>query len=684
MMMFLWKKSAVMGLFGVLLLALAACGKREEEQEPRFMAEEARFFYEAGEEANAIAVGEDGTLYTVVSRRGQNEETGKAEGQYVHTICTFDLNGNLLEEKTVAFGNGTVTELAAKGGRLYGVVPYLTEADAVPAVFELSLDTWEILQTILFPEMRSIGDIESVGDVWYCLGYAAEPQEKIYEPCPAAEGYRYRGEELYRISFLTEEEPKQLPVDFPIAMSATQRETLLLYVYDEEQGYGFLEYDPATGEQKELAWRNRGAFFSFSVCDRKNSYLCFLSDGQGKQRLTWFSMEENQEREIAEEISTSMTKPVCEGGFAFYTNALTQKQERIGIAAGQDVPTIRFLTTQFAERPFGCGYEMEVTQLEEEAFALKVLAQDKDYDMCLLSSRDRMSYNIRENAVFYPLNEVEGVAAYLDACFPYLKETATKEDGTVWMLPISVTIPGLIYQEELWKETGLPPLSEQSFAEFLLTAEQLHREQEARVTGSAYLLVESLLMQYGSCYASYDTEEFRSLSEQMKVVYEAGKNWKPNDTISREIKKERRLEFLYLHELYRDSFLGYRNAFFDVTGVRVCGIPKLKAGERNLGTCIFLAVNPSSKNLDAVLDYITAYTAYCLTQKNTLLFADAETYDDTEYMREVYELYADGEIYFEMNSEIYEDCFYQYLEGILSLEEMVAEVERRRKTYLGE
>lgn len=251
--------------------------------------------------------------------------------------------------------------------------------------------------------------------------------------------------------------------------------------------------------------------------------MCFLSDGQGKQRLTCFSMEAKQEREIAGEISTSMKKPVCEGGFAFFTNALTQKQERIGIAARQDAPTIRFLTTQLAERPFGFGYEMEVMQLAEEAFALKVLAQDKDYDMCLLSSRDRMSYNIRENAVFYPLNEVEGVAAYLDACFPYLKEMATREDGTVWMLPISVTISGLIYQEELWKETGLPPLSEQSFAEFLLTADLLHREQGTRVTGSAYLLVESLLMQYSSCYASYDTEEFRCLSERMKVVYEAGK-----------------------------------------------------------------------------------------------------------------------------------------------------------------
>lgn len=671
-------------LLGTLLFFSAACGKQGEEQEDRFSAEESRFLYEAGEEANAIAVGADGTLYTVMSRRAENAETGEAEERYAHTVCTFDLQGNLLEEKTVAFGNGTVTELEAEGNRLYGVVPYLMGSESVPAVFELSLDTWEITRSVSFPQMRTIRDIESAGNTWYCLGRAAKPQEKEFELCVDAEDYRYRGEELYRFSFLEEGEPELLPVAFPIAMSATQSGTLLLYAYDESRGYGFFLYDPVTGEQKEVAWRNHGVNFSFSVCDGRDSYVCFRSDGQGQQVLTYFSMEESRESEIAREISTSMEKPVYAGGFVFFSNALTQKQERIGMAAKRNNPTIRFLTTQFAERPFGCGYNMEVTQLEEDAFALKVLAQDKDYDMCLLSSRDRMSHNIRENAVFYPLNEVEGVSEYLDACFPYLKETATREDGTVWMLPISVTIPGLIYQEEAWEEIGLVPLPEQTFSDFLLTAEQLHREQETRVTGSVYLLVESFLMQYSNSYASYDTEEFRSLSEQVKKIYEAGTAWKYNDSVSRDIKKDGKLEFLYLYELYRDSFLGYREAFSKAQGIGVCGIPKLKENGKNLGTCIFLAVNPSSKNLNAVLDYITAYTQYCLTQKNTLLFAEKEAYDDTPYMQAVYELYANGEIYFELSSEIYEECFYRYLEGEASLEKTVSEIERRRKAYLGE
>lgn len=65
-------------------------------------------------------------------------------------------------------------------------------------------------------------------------------------------------------------------MDFPIALSVTLRETLLLYVYDENHGYGFLEYDPVTEELKEIAWRNQGAFFSVSVCDRKIPICVFF------------------------------------------------------------------------------------------------------------------------------------------------------------------------------------------------------------------------------------------------------------------------------------------------------------------------------------------------------------------------------------------------------------------------
>ena len=48
---------------------------------------------------------------------------------------------------------------------------------------------------------------------------------------------------------------------------------------------------------------------------------------------------------------------------------------------------------------------------------------------------------------FYPLNDIPGIEEYLDRCFPYVREAATKEDGTIWMLPFLVFVDGMLVQE---------------------------------------------------------------------------------------------------------------------------------------------------------------------------------------------------------------------------------------------
>ena len=45
---------------------------------------------------------------------------------------------------------------------------------------------------------------------------------------------------------------------------------------------------------------------------------------------------------------------------------------------------------------------------------------------------------------------------------------------------------------------------------------------------------------------------------------------------------------------------------------------------------------------------------------------------------------ADGAVYFEMDREIYWTLFNSYVKGEIELEKMVAEVERKRKIYMGE
>ena len=103
--------------------------------------------------------------------------------------------------------------------------------------------------------------------------------------------------------------------------------------------------------------------------------------------------------------------------------------------------------------PFGCGYTIEQQFLSDDEMALAMLSQDKNYDIYFVNSAQSISENIKNKGAFYPLNEVEGVQKYLDACFSYIRDAATNSDGDIWMLPISVDIPVIFTTKKHAKNT---------------------------------------------------------------------------------------------------------------------------------------------------------------------------------------------------------------------------------------
>ena len=120
----------------------------------------------------------------------------------------------------------------------------------------------------------------------------------------------------------------------------------------------------------------------------------------------------------------------------------------------------------------------------------------------------------------------------------------------------------------------------------------------------------------------------------------------------------------------------------DIIGVT--NIPKLSEDIGYVGTVYFLAVNPKAKNLDVTLDYISDFCKYMVTQKDTFLLKDESLYTDTPIMKEYYEVYKEGEIVFSMEDELYWDVFWDYLDDEIGLEEMIEEMERKLRIYLGE
>ena len=134
------------------------------------------------------------------------------------------------------------------------------------------------------------------------------------------------------------------------------------------------------------------------------------------------------------------------------------------------------------------------------------------------------------------------------------------------------------------------------------------------------------------------------------------------------------------HEDFSDKSLRLGNS--DIIGVT--NIPRISEEIGNVGVLTFLAVNPQAENLEVTLDYISDFCKYMLTQKDTFLLADESTYTDIPFIKGVYEVYKEGALFFRMDSEVYADAFWDYLEGTMELEEMIEEIERKKEIYLGE
>ena len=128
--------------------------------------------------------------------------------------------------------------------------------------------------------------------------------------------------------------------------------------------------------------------------------------------------------------------------------------------------------------------------------------------------------------------------------------------------------------------------------------------------------------------------------------------------------------------------------YLDLEGVSnyfgVAPIPKIEEDMKNMGTVTFMMVNPNSEKLEDTLRYISDYAKYALTVKDSFILADESTYTDTSFVKDCYELYANGGIFFEMDDEVYIDTFNEYLDGTIELEEMMTQIETQRKGYLGE
>ncbi|MBQ8613292.1 MAG: hypothetical protein IJ416_03665, partial [Ruminiclostridium sp.] len=118
--------------------------------------------------------------------------------------------------------------------------------------------------------------------------------------------------------------------------------------------------------------------------------------------------------------------------------------------------------------------------------------------------------------------------------------------------------------------------------------------------------------------------------------------------------------------------------------MRAAPMPCYENNGKNLVNVIFIAVNPSTDNLSESLDYISALSYYLTSQTDSFMIRDRSMYSDTECADDLYRIFENGIIGYALPDEIYRTDYMSYLAGKISLDEFIAEADRKLSAYKGE
>ena len=492
--------------------------------------------------------------------------------------------------------------------------------------------------------------------------------------------FSYDGTALYKLD-LNDNSISEQDVEFPVNIASTPGGKLLVYAAD-ENGLYFTK-----GINGEHSYVDLGTIWAISAVDEDYNFVFYSNSVLETLNYSSASGGGEYSEIVSNVLSKNNGVKYC-GGFTFYINVINdQKIERVrNSSVIKKNSTIRMISPAFvSEAPFGCGYSIKSDQITADEFALSVLSLDPDYDICLLSSSNEVSGNLRNKGTYYPLNDIKGIDEYLDRCLPYVKETAIAENGEIWMLPIALNIDVIMYNEHSCSELGLDftDLTADKFRENIDKA--YASDRSSGYDAHAYLIDTNFILQLLRGNTTVDTPEFRSAAEMMKEKfnYKAGEECFRLSTgaISYSLEEigANPDNFLFSMRDYSADQLYYSSG----KNMRVCAMPSVTSDNRSVAVCTYLCINPASKHLDSAVDYIEELISYLSENNTSILFAD-ELSDETQSLSDLKAIYENASIEFNVSTEIFRSDLEKYFTGELTLDEFITESDRKLSAYLNE
>ncbi len=665
----------VLVLFLVTVLIFSACSVKTDNVESNSAQFSAYLFYEVEYgDVKAFCGDDKGGLYVVASPFGEP-----------CSLIYFDENGAEISSNELTYS--TVNDMLFYDNRLYiAYSGYKVDYGTGSFVDVFDMETGEGSQCCYFQNLSTVKSIAMIdGEIVAAGTDTKKTGMKCTYLWSGREEVTYQGTAIYMQS------GKEIETSFPMEM-CTLENGLLIYGCDNENGYYFRKYEK--GELSEPVYTEQLGKIKGLAGFGDNSFVTQSVNRSGYETLLAGNADTGSAAEIFTNVFVTGEYPEIKtkGDLCWFINNVSGKIERISLPAYyKGNQTIRMLCSFHSDgTPFTCGYNIETEKYGNEELALKILSQDRDYDICYVNSRAGAAGNIRDKGSFYPLNDTKGVEEYLDKLFPYLKDACITENGEIWCIPVTIDGQVHFYNEENIVKTGfdLQNMTMEQYFDYIgyMKAEGL----SDKACRDSWTFSEMVLLKYIAEYDSFDTPVFSETAQLIKSRFNCMNADGTIDTT----------EFVDLSSKLQQKFLkgDVSGIYSEMHMLRISGrfyylwnenmraapMPYYENGGKNLVNVIFIAVNPSSDNLSASLDYISSLADYIGSQTDTFMLSDKEMYSDTKCADDLYEIFENGIIGYAFPDEIYRTDYMSYLAGEMSLDEFIAEADRKLSAYKGE
>lgn len=602
-------------------------------------------------------------------------------------VRSYNYSGKLID--SFDFGEGVHTNLTYYDNSIYA----FTYGENGNFITAYDLETNMINQHKLEFDISSTLSMTIMNDKIYMV-YWSEHSDEYLESIKYSsdDSYVYMGEKSASID-IHNFEVEEIKIDNVLNLKPYSENEIIYYAYDDIGGYYFTIYNTSEKTFSDRIYNNTPQYAYSFDCYKEN--IVYSDFSNRKISSVAIDNPDVQVDFMTNVVCTSGNDLQIENGDCYVLDNASGNVFRTSYndAVKENKEIIFYSSEVYSETPYGCGYRINSSILNNNEFALNILAANSDYDICMMSSGQTISRNIRDRGAFYKLNDVPMVKEYLDKCFPYLKEAAYNENGDIWMIPIAVDIPCIVYNPKSCEKYGIDITSDITWKELLDICRKTYENPELRdkFAVNGYQIQNDIMNHYNNYYsissngkADYDNELFRSLCTMLKDA-DIDSDYLHTRIIALDYYEHLDEYFKdYLFELWQYSYdVFYEESF---SCLRAIPTPSVKENEPSCADCIFFCVNSNSKNLNEALNYISTYCSYMLGRNDNYLLNDESIYpfSDTALAKDLFNIYSNAEVHFTPSDDMFWTDYIDYQNGNISLDSLVSEIERKTDMYLNE